>query len=146
MAQLITNVCDLCQVEGKDRVEAVGNEQLQQGRRAIVVDLCEKHREDLLQALEPFFAAGRRPDQPFIPRPTTPRVARPTGEFPCDQEGCNRVFSTLQGVSMHKTRSHSMPSPHRDDMDRERDRIRNAERARKDRRKDIQEIDLVGAQ
>lgn len=104
-------LCDPC---GAEDVRSPGVEWLLevQGQRR-VVDLCQMHVDswglDALAIDLPKY--GRVPEQSQQQPTTRVRSHRPdppTGAgFACPEPGCDRSFGTAQGLTMHRTRSHS---------------------------------------
>lgn len=111
--QKIQHLCDLCYLNGGENVAQNLGIQVGMDRNQMVVDLCDGHKMELEQALDPFFQAGRRPE--IVMAPTTKPKGKggpkptPAGDFPCKVKGCLRTFTSEQGVSMHLTRVHQIP-------------------------------------
>lgn len=125
--QIVRTVCDIHYEKG-ELVDSVATTTITIDKRAIVLDLCFDCKAEIETGLTTAFKVGRRPDgaAPASRRRTKEQIAAdaasaaatadPTpnrghggatyGEYPCNEEGCDRTFNTAQGLSMHKTRGH----------------------------------------
>lgn len=103
--QVINTLCDLCMEQQNQKVEADEAVVITVNRNAIEVDLCQHCRSSLDDYLALFYNVGRRPDTLAIRNPK-PKQRRGTEQFDCEVKGCDRSFDSLQGLSMHNTRTH----------------------------------------
>ncbi len=101
MVQLveITNVCDRCYGAEGERVEAVEAVEVSFESGTYSVDLCARHAEEFRRFESWVEEVGRRSGGKKRTR------KQPKSENPCPV--CDRVFDTPQGLSMHKTQTHS---------------------------------------
>lgn len=96
----ITNVCDRCYGTEGDKVEAVESVEVSFKSGTYAVDLCERHAEEFRRFESSIEEVGRRSGRKKRTR------NQPKSDNPCPE--CDRVFDTPQGLSMHKTQSHSV--------------------------------------
>lgn len=110
--QIINNVCDRC-FNDDTQVPSDGTTLIEINARGIEVDLCTKHSEELTELLAPYYEVGRRPDRVSVPKaPKSQRVHKATkndGHYNCLEGDCKRFFTSLQGLAMHRYRTHNLP-------------------------------------
>lgn len=104
--QVVSTLCDLCHAERID-TPAVETVTLTINKRGTELDVCQSHHDEINARLEDLFEVGRRPGNLNLVTTGKPTKTK-EGEFGCDR--CTRSFATLQGLSMHRTRTHKLQS------------------------------------
>lgn len=107
--QVVNTLCDLCHTVGKD-VTAVTTMVVAINKKATELDVCSDHSDEIHARLEDVFEVGRRPGNLNLVAPTGngKPAKNKEGDFACDR--CTRSFPTLQGLSMHRSRTHKLMS------------------------------------
>src|SRR4051812_40105855 len=107
--QITKTLCDRDYSRGKEVTEGVTTITFALGKRQFEVDLCPACHEALNKAVEPFVNDGRRAGRPATAPSSPPRAtATDPGPHKCEEKGCSRSFETVQGLSMHRFRSHAI--------------------------------------
>jgi hypothetical protein len=63
MVQKVVNLCDLHYSQGEEREAELPTTVITLDKRTIEIDLCADDKKELTEALEKFFAEGRRPNR-----------------------------------------------------------------------------------
>lgn len=107
--QIVSTLCDLCHATGEDEV-AIDTVVVAINKKATELDLCQAHIDEINARLEDLFDIGRRPGNLnlTVSGKAGSKTKDKDGEFGCDR--CTRSFATIQGLSMHRTRSHKLMS------------------------------------
>lgn len=108
--QVVSTLCDLCHAERID-TPAVETVTVTINKRGTELDVCQSHHDEINARLEDLFEVGRRPGNLNLVTSSKPSKTK-EGEFGCDR--CTRSFATLQGLSMHRTRTHKLMSDTRE--------------------------------
>jgi hypothetical protein len=105
--QIVSTLCDPCHTVGRDTpaVEAVI---VSVNKRATELDVCQEHRDEIDARLEDLFEVGRRPGNINLNVGNGKASKTKEGDFACDR--CTRSFPSLQGLSMHRSRTHKVLS------------------------------------
>jgi hypothetical protein len=109
--QIVSTLCDLCHAIGKD-VVAVETVVVAINKKATELDVCQDDLDEINGRVEDLFEIGRRPGSLNLSVGNSSKAKVKEGEFTCDR--CTRSFQTLQGLSMHRTRTHGMMSTTKD--------------------------------
>ena len=109
--------CDACRAEDPESAEPAESQEVQLGKLARSLDLCERHQKQLLQPLlELMQTAGQTVRSPTAPKPPKPRQpskrpgAHSVGAAPAPCLWCPEVFPTQGGLSSHLMTNHQLTS------------------------------------
>lgn len=104
--QLIRTVCDLCYSESVIS-DVVATRLVGIDKRLGLVEVCDVHDKALTVALEPFFAASRKPERkPRATSAPSDTVPDDDDKYHCTDADCARTFKTESGMRRHVTRMH----------------------------------------
>jgi hypothetical protein len=110
MAQdiIIRTLCDVCQDTSGDKVDGKPYT-LGDGPAVFDIDLCGEHAAGLAALIEHARPQSRKRKRGAAAEPS-PAASGLAGAYACDVPGCDRSFTSAQGIAMHRYRTHGIRS------------------------------------